>query len=76
MSSERVDARTGIALRVVVAATVVGMIGMNALANIIPFFGRGTGEVSDTFPTLVTPAGYVFSIWGLIYIGLLAYSAA
>lgn len=63
-------------LRVLVAVTVVAMIVMNVLANALPFFGRGTGTVSALYPTLVTPAGYVFAIWGLIYIGLLAYSAA
>lgn len=63
-------------LRVFVALTVVATIAMNALANILPFFGRGTGEVSALYPTLVTPAGYVFAIWGVIYIGLLAYSIA
>lgn len=52
------------------------MILMNILANALPLFGRGTGEVSARYPTLVTPAGYVFAIWGLIYIGLIAYSAA
>jgi translocator protein len=30
--------------------------------------GRLTAAVSDSNPTLVTPAGYVFSIWGIIYI--------
>ncbi len=30
--------------------------------------GKLTAEVSDANPTLVTPAGYVFSIWGIIYI--------
>ncbi|MBE0477158.1 MAG: tryptophan-rich sensory protein [Coriobacteriia bacterium] len=64
------------ALRVLVALTVVGTIVMNVLANALPLFGRGTGEVSALYPTLVTPAGYVFAIWGLIYLGLLAYSAA
>ena len=63
-------------LRVLVAVTVVAMIAMNVLANALPFFGRGTGEVSAFYPTLVTPAGYVFAIWGLIYLGLLAYSVA
>ena len=66
--------RTG--LRIIVALTSVGMIAMNALANIVPFFGRGTGEVSALYPTLVTPAGYVFAIWGVIYIGLIVYSIA
>lgn len=30
--------------------------------------GKTTAEVSDVNPTLITPAGYVFSIWGVIYI--------
>ena len=63
-------------LRVAVAAGIVLTIVMNFLANLLPFFGRSTEEVSDQFFTLVTPAGYVFAIWGLIYIGLLAYAWA
>lgn len=64
----------GLVLRVLVAATSVGMIVANVLANVLPFFGRNTGEVSALYPTLITPAGYVFAIWGLIYIGLIALS--
>jgi hypothetical protein len=30
--------------------------------------GKNTAMVSDTYFTPVTPAGYVFSIWGVIYI--------
>jgi hypothetical protein len=30
--------------------------------------GKNTAQISDTNPTLITPAGYVFSIWGVIYI--------
>jgi benzodiazapine receptor len=30
--------------------------------------GQVTAAVSDANPTLITPAGYVFSIWGVIYI--------
>ena len=41
---------------------------INALANIIPIGGNTTGELSDQYPSLFTPAGYVFSIWGLIYL--------
>jgi hypothetical protein len=29
--------------------------------------GKLTAEISDANPTLITPAGYVFSIWGIIY---------
>ncbi len=76
MHAEESIGRPKIVLRVLVALTVVAMIVMNVLANALPFFGRGTGEVSALYPTLVTPAGYVFAIWGLIYIALLAYSVA
>jgi benzodiazapine receptor len=30
--------------------------------------GKTTADISDANPTLITPAGYVFSIWGVIYI--------
>jgi benzodiazapine receptor len=30
--------------------------------------GQLTSTVSDANPTLITPAGYVFSIWGIIYL--------
>lgn len=40
---------------------------VNGLANALPINGVTSGEVSDMFPSFVTPAGYVFSIWGLIY---------
>lgn len=47
---------------------------VNALANILPFNGQTTGEISDRFPIRFVPAGYVFSIWGLIYFALLAFA--
>lgn len=57
----------------VVLATVV-TIATNALANILPINGQLTGAISDSFPVRFTPAGYVFSIWGVIYLGLIVYS--
>ena len=51
----------------------VGVILMNALANALPIAGRTTGDVSELYPNLFTPAGFAFSIWGVIYAGLLAY---
>ena len=49
-------------------------ITVNGLANALPLNGQGTGEISDRFAIHFVPAGYVFSIWGLIYIGLIAFS--
>jgi hypothetical protein len=52
----------------------VAVIVMNFLANALPLNGLNTGEISDRFQVFFVPAGYVFSIWGLIYIGLIAFS--
>lgn len=46
---------------------------VNTLANALPLNGLNTGQISDRFQVYFVPAGYVFSIWGLIYIGLIAY---
>lgn len=52
----------------------IAMVGVNALANILPINDITTGEVSDSYPNLFAPAGITFSIWGLIYVLLAAYS--
>lgn len=57
----------------VLLATVV-TIAVNGLANTLPINNQTTGEISDLFEVFFVPAGYVFSIWGLIYIGLIAFS--
>ncbi len=50
------------------------VIAVNGLANALPLNGKTTGEISNNIPTLFTPAGYVFSIWSIIYLGLLAFA--
>lgn len=57
-----------------VLLTTIFTLAANGAANSIPLNGRTTGEISDSFNVLFVPAGYVFSIWGVIYIGLLAYT--
>jgi hypothetical protein len=47
---------------------------INGLANALPFNNLTTGEISDRFQVYFVPAGYVFSIWGLIYLGLIAFA--
>jgi benzodiazapine receptor len=49
-------------------------LAVNAAANALPLNGKTTGEISDSIPTLFTPAGYVFSIWSVIYLGLLIFA--
>src|SRR5512139_1923756 len=46
---------------------------VNILASALPLNGQNTGAISDRFQVLFVPAGYVFAIWGLIYIGLIAF---
>jgi benzodiazapine receptor len=42
---------------------------VNSLAGSTTLLGgKDTAQISDANPTLITPAGYVFSIWGVIYI--------
>jgi len=55
-------------------AALLAAVALNALANILPLNGRTTGEISDSLPSLFVPAGYVFSIWSLIYLGLMAFA--
>jgi hypothetical protein len=57
----------------VVIATLL-TIGVNILADALPLNGQSTAEISDRFDVFFVPAGYVFAIWGIIYLGLLAYS--
>jgi hypothetical protein len=53
---------------------VVVTIAVNGLANALPINGQQTGEISDRFPVFFVPAGYVFSIWALIYLGLITFA--
>lgn len=57
----------------VIVAT-VATIFVNYLANALPINGLDTGAISDRFDVFFVPSGYVFSIWGLIYLGLVGYS--
>lgn len=62
-ASRRLEARHLLNIVALVAVIIV-----NTLANTLPLNGISTGEISDSYPSLFTPAGYVFSIWGLIYL--------
>ncbi len=54
--------------------SIITMIVMNYLSNAGAFGGQTNGEISDKYHTLITPAGYAFSIWGVIFLGLLAFA--
>ena len=59
-------------ISVIVSALVTLVV--NILADALPLNGQNTGQISDRFHVYFVPAGYVFSIWGLIYLGLIAYT--
>ncbi|MBN8678809.1 MAG: hypothetical protein J0M29_11340 [Chitinophagales bacterium] len=52
----------------------VGVLAVNYLANALPLNGKNTGELSNQYPNLFTPAGLTFSIWGVIYLWLLVFT--
>jgi hypothetical protein len=57
-----------------VLTATLGVIAFNWIAATGRLGGTDTGAISDKYSTLVTPAGYAFSIWSVIYAGLAAYS--
>lgn len=46
---------------------------INYLSNTGVFGGNTMKAISDKYANYFTPAGYAFSIWGLIYLGLLGF---
>ncbi len=66
MSTVATTGRTPV--RILVVVTYVAMIAANVAANALPLNGRRTGDISDSYPSLFTPAGVTFSIWGVIYL--------
>jgi hypothetical protein len=61
-------------IKILVAVTYLVMVGVNALANILPINGVNTGQVSASYPNLFAPAAITFAIWGVIYVLLGGYT--
>src|SRR5688572_14466048 len=57
-----------------VLAATVAMLIFNVCAAMGYVGGVTPKTISDAYPTVLTPADYAFSIWSLIYLGLLAFS--
>lgn len=57
----------------IMVIALISVITINALANILPLNNQTTGEISNRLPVLFTPAGYVFSIWSVIYVLLIVW---
>lgn len=60
-------------LQIVNGVVLVITLVINYLSNTGVFNGQTMETVSDNYQNLFTPAGYAFSIWGLIYLGMLGF---
>ncbi|UYZ61783.1 hypothetical protein [Hymenobacter weizhouensis] len=65
---------SGRAWRWAVAGATAANVFLNYYANTRAFNNQTNAVVSAKYPTLLTPAGYAFSIWGLVFLGLLVYA--
>ncbi len=49
------------------------LIYWNYLSNTGFIEGKTIGDLSDKYTSMFTPAGYAFSIWGIIFLGLIVF---
>lgn len=61
-------------MRAIAAILLIAALVVNWAANTLPLGGRTTGELSAKYPNLFVPAGFTFSIWGVIYLGLMVWA--
>ena len=64
----------GLFRQISVVVATIAVIVINYLSVLLPIGGMSTGAVADLYKIYFYPAGYAFSIWGLIYIGLSIYT--
>ena len=60
-------------LQIANGIALVSTILINYLSNTGAFNGKTIADFSDQYHNYFTPAGYAFSIWGMIYLGLLGF---
>lgn len=46
----------------------LAIIMVNTLSNTLPLNNQTTGELSNKYDSMITPAGFAFSIWSIIYL--------
>ncbi|WP_027481954.1 TspO/MBR family protein [Deinococcus pimensis] len=64
----------GLVRQVVLGVATAVTLVMNTVAGIGLLFGRDPGSISDELPNAFTPAGFTFSIWSVIFLGLIAFA--
>lgn len=62
--------KSSLVIKILLPLAYVAMVTVNFLANSLPINNTTPGQVSDAYPNLFAPAGFTFSIWGLIYLFL------
>lgn len=66
---------SGLRLAIFTWIAVLGTLAINSLSNFFPPGGLTVADIANGIlgGVLITPANYAFAIWGLIYLGLIAY---
>ncbi|HYO88925.1 MAG TPA: TspO/MBR family protein [Candidatus Limnocylindrales bacterium] len=60
--------------QIITLVLAIGTIAFNGISQAIPLNNQTSADIANRFtPNYFLPANYVFSIWGIIYIGLIAY---
>lgn len=75
MRASTPEPNSGIVLAIATAIAILATLSVNVLSNFFPPQGLNIGEIANTIlkGVQITPANYAFAIWGLIYLGLIAY---
>ncbi|ODP36889.1 hypothetical protein [Sphingomonas turrisvirgatae] len=71
-AADRSALGNGVALRAIVLLCAILQIAIPALPSL--GIGEPIGDRSDGVRTLITPAGFAFSIWGVLYFGSTVYA--
>ena len=74
-SSTPLVSNSGILQAIATLMAILATFAVNSLSNFYPPGGMNVGEISNTLfkDVQIIPANYAFIIWGVIYVGLIAY---
>lgn len=75
MKASTQKSNSGIILPLATLCAILATLTVNILSNFFPPRGANIGEIANMIlqGVQITPANYAFAIWGLIYLGLIAY---
>lgn len=63
-------------LRLARLLSTIIMLVLNTLSTTLPLNGMSTKDLSDILSTVITPAGFTFAIWSVIYLGIIGLTLA